>query len=176
MAPPLTSQSAQTFRSFYMARPDTDLRDEVIEIGTLYPGYRMLFYRCDAGSTWAQMRSYAKKKGYLIHLITDTVDASLTCDEFEAKWLRPSQVELKRDPLTDRKLTGWYDDEGYAFTHLTGNDHVPPVRKLSREERATRANADLSLVRTVQHGRRAELMGELNELSNRRKRGRGRRR
>lgn len=174
MAPPLNSNAPHAHRTFCLAVPDTDLRGEVVEIGSLHPGYRFLFYRSEAGSSWKQLVKYAQKHGYLIHEVSAGVDDSLTCDEFSAKWLRPSQTELRRDPLTDRKLAGWYDDEGYAFTQVAGVEHKPPLFKLTRTEREERAENDLALIRTTHAERTAKLAAELDNMADKRKRKRGR--
>lgn len=163
------------YHVLYLGKPSPALTDDLLEVATVYPGYKVLFYRSAAGSSWKQIKAYAEKHGLQLHAISTQVDISLTCVEFEAEWLHPSQAQLRRDPLTERKLAGWYDDEGYAFTHDSSDDHTPPTHKLSRTERAERASKDIDLIKTHQAERQAERLQALEGMAVKRRRGRKRR-
>lgn len=175
MAPITAGKIAQSYQMFYLGPDDPQPSDAMEEVAILYPGYKPLLYQTAACSSWPQLKSLCENKGLLIHQISTEIIESLTCDEFEAKWLHPNQVQLARDPLEDRKLEGWYDDEGYAFCHRNQDDHVPPTYKLSRVERDQRAEDDLEALQSFQSERTQQRLRAINEMAQKRKAGRARR-
>lgn len=166
---------AQPYETFYLGKKDATLHDEMIEIATVHVGYKALLFRSEAGSSWRQIKLYATRHDCLVHAVTTELTKSLTCEAFEAEWLSPSQHQLRRDPLTDRKLTGWYDDEGYAFTQSSQGCHKPASQTLSGPERAERTREDIALIKTHQAERQLAREEALKVTTEKRRRGRKRR-
>lgn len=158
----------QSYRLFYWGKEKLEKGDDLVEFAALYPSYNMLFYTTEQCFSWKKLKDFFTEGGYKIYEVTRNGNELLTITSFESKWLCPSRLPLKRDPLHDRKIEGWLDDEGYAFCARLNDDHLPPSRKLTIGEKTVRYNEDIDVVTQFQLERKAKRLADVKKVRTRR--------
>jgi hypothetical protein len=146
----------QRYRLFFFGKKELSKTDEIMEFAVLYPSYNMLFYGIEKCFSWVSIKEFIKSNDYIIYEATQKVNETLTIEEFESKWVHPSRSHLKREPLSDRKINGWVDEQGYPFCSRQHDDHIPPSKKLTVAEKMARSDQDVEAVANYQADRKKQ--------------------